>query len=353
MKFRIGDKVRFLNENVEGEVSRILTHNRFEVIDSHGFTHITDEKELVRVEFGFDPKAGVPSETAAHPGTGGFSPSPPESPAPTRIIPSLDHDQTLYAAVRLHNEKAPLTTDIDLILVNNTSYSVVFTASRQVEDMRSGIDAGILQPRNEHHLGVFSQDEMYRFNGFEFQFLFYGDGEYVFRLPAVKQLVFSSSDFLDPEYIRLLRGPDEQTLLMPLYVINAEQTPDLKNLLEKYQHREDEERRRSSQNAKGRDRSERFMLTRQKDVDLHIEQLLKDSSGMSNAQILAFQIRFFTQEMDHAVVNRLNKITFIHGVGQGVLKSAIREELKKYPMIRFGDAPPEKYGYGATEVEFF
>ena len=73
---------------------------------------------------------------------------------------------------------------------------------------------------------------------------------------------------------------------------------------------------------------------------------------MTNAQIIAYQVNYFLYELDQALVNRLNKITFIHGVGQGVLKSAIREELKRYPNLRYDEAPPEKYGYGATDVEF-
>ena len=56
--------------------------------------------------------------------------------------------------------------------------------------------------------------------------------------------------------------------------------------------------------------------------------------------------------MDQAILNRLQKVIFIHGVGEGVLKSAIREELKKFPKVKFNDAPYEKYGYGATEVVF-
>ena len=56
--------------------------------------------------------------------------------------------------------------------------------------------------------------------------------------------------------------------------------------------------------------------------------------------------------MDQASLNKLHKITFIHGVGTGVLRSAIREELKRFPNIRFKEAAQEKYGYGGTEVEF-
>ena len=56
--------------------------------------------------------------------------------------------------------------------------------------------------------------------------------------------------------------------------------------------------------------------------------------------------------MDQALVNRLHKITFIHGVGNGVLRSSIREELKRFPNIKYAEAPQEKFGYGGTEVEF-
>ena len=73
---------------------------------------------------------------------------------------------------------------------------------------------------------------------------------------------------------------------------------------------------------------------------------------MSNAQIISYQINFFMQEMDKALIDKLHKIVFIHGVGAGVLRSSIREELKRFPNIRYSDAPIEKYGNGATEVEF-
>ena len=61
---------------------------------------------------------------------------------------------------------------------------------------------------------------------------------------------------------------------------------------------------------------------------------------------------YFLYEMDQALLNKFHKITFIHGVGNGVLRSSIREELKRFPNIRFAEAPQEKFGYGGTEVEF-
>lgn len=44
------------------------------------------------------------------------------------------------------------------------------------------------------------------------------------------------------------------------------------------------------------------------------------------------------------------KLVFIHGVGEGVLKSELEFLLSKYDGITFKEASYQKYGVGATEV---
>ena len=51
MKFLPGEKVRFLNEAIEGVVSKLLNNDRVEVTDEFGFTHTAPAKYLVRIEF--------------------------------------------------------------------------------------------------------------------------------------------------------------------------------------------------------------------------------------------------------------------------------------------------------------
>jgi dsDNA-specific endonuclease/ATPase MutS2 len=139
---------------------------------------------------------------------------------------------------------------------------------------------------------------------------------------------------------------------MPLYTSGSAENIDVSKLLDKFKREAEEEQKRNAA-LKGKNKTEKFtVLTRQKVVDLHIEELVKDHAAMSNSQIIAYQINYFLYEMDQAVLNKMHKITFIHGVGNGVLRSAIREELKRFPNIKFREAPREKYGYGGTEVEF-
>ena len=51
MKLQVGDKVRFLNEAIEGVVSQLLSNSRVDVATADGFTMTAFENQLVKVEF--------------------------------------------------------------------------------------------------------------------------------------------------------------------------------------------------------------------------------------------------------------------------------------------------------------
>lgn len=87
------------------------------------------------------------------------------------------------------------------------------------------------------------------------------------------------------------------------------------------------------------------------EVDLHIERLVKSRSGMSNADILNKQLDTVNHKVNFAIKNRIPKIVFIHGVGEGVLKEEIYRIFNRYS-LRYEDASYQRYGLGATEVSF-
>lgn len=86
------------------------------------------------------------------------------------------------------------------------------------------------------------------------------------------------------------------------------------------------------------------------EIDLHIEELMDNYSHLSNGQILEIQLRHFRKNLENAIAQGEKKIIFIHGVGNGVLKTEIRKILSNYDGISFHDASFRKYGFGATEV---
>ncbi|WP_029489299.1 Smr/MutS family protein [Ochrovirga pacifica] len=87
------------------------------------------------------------------------------------------------------------------------------------------------------------------------------------------------------------------------------------------------------------------------EVDLHIEKLVKSISGMNNADILNKQLDTAKHKVEFAIRNRIPKIVFIHGVGEGILKEELYRLFHRYS-LRYEDASYQKYGLGATEVSF-
>lgn len=88
------------------------------------------------------------------------------------------------------------------------------------------------------------------------------------------------------------------------------------------------------------------------EVDLHINQLVKSIKNLDNFDMLNLQLDTAKRKLEFAINKRISKIIFIHGVGEGVLKSELIRLLSKYP-VKFYDASYRKYGLGATEVYIY
>ncbi|MFD2727694.1 Smr/MutS family protein [Hyunsoonleella rubra] len=89
------------------------------------------------------------------------------------------------------------------------------------------------------------------------------------------------------------------------------------------------------------------------EVDLHIHQLVKSTKGMTNHDMLTLQLDTAKRQLEFAFQKRIQRIVFIHGVGEGVLKLELEYLLNRYENLKFYDANYQKYGQGATEVYIF
>jgi hypothetical protein len=85
-------------------------------------------------------------------------------------------------------------------------------------------------------------------------------------------------------------------------------------------------------------------------IDLHIQELLEDYGHLTNSQILRIQVNHLQKFLRQAMQRKSSRIIIIHGVGKGVLKEAVCEELDKLDNAQYFDASYRDYGKGATEV---
>lgn len=88
------------------------------------------------------------------------------------------------------------------------------------------------------------------------------------------------------------------------------------------------------------------------EVDLHIHHLIDTAKGLSNHDILSFQLKTAKQQLEYAIHKKIPNVIFIHGVGEGILKQKLKYLFRKYP-VEVYEASFQKYGRGATEVRVY
>lgn len=103
--------------------------------------------------------------------------------------------------------------------------------------------------------------------------------------------------------------------------------------------------KRRSQRVRPKERS-----APQMEVDLHIQQLVPNFKGMGNYDMLNLQLETAKRQLEFAIQKKIQKVVFIHGVGEGVLKEELHYLFGRYDRVRYYDADYQKYGLGATEV---
>lgn len=89
------------------------------------------------------------------------------------------------------------------------------------------------------------------------------------------------------------------------------------------------------------------------EVDLHIHQLTNSTKGMTNHDMLTLQMDTAKRQLEFAIRKKIQRVVFIHGVGDGVLKLELQYLFGRYDNVKYYDANLQKYGLGATEVYIY
>ncbi|MFD2914407.1 Smr/MutS family protein [Psychroserpens luteus] len=89
------------------------------------------------------------------------------------------------------------------------------------------------------------------------------------------------------------------------------------------------------------------------EVDLHIHQITTSNRHMSNYDMLNLQLDTARHKLEFAIKKRIQKVVFIHGVGEGVLKAELDYLFGRYDNVKYYAADYQKYGLGATEVYIY
>lgn len=344
MQFRKGDKIRFLNETGEGVVTKLMGNGMVMVETTEGFEYPYPMAQLVPVE-------PIQKE---------IKPEPlPEKQQPIRQRSASEPLNTrfpdgIYIAIIPQHQGFPSAGKMDMHLFNHSDYDIYYTLS--IKDGRQWIclESGALRPRAETLIETLTPQQLDEWGQLKTDLLFFSGDAYEHRAP-VSQLTrlngvkFFKDTTFQPHALTGNKAWVEEISLLEEAPVSREESKPLTNddirrlLIEK------EKRTTAKKTSVPAQKNQALS----KEVDLHIEELLDNWNGMSNAQLLDVQLKRVMQEMDEAIASHLRSIVFIHGIGNGRLKQEVRKVLSTYKNVRFHDASFQRYGFGATEVEIF
>ena len=74
---------------------------------------------------------------------------------------------------------------------------------------------------------------------------------------------------------------------------------------------------------------------------------------MTNHDMLTLQLDTAKRQLEFAIRKKIQRVVFIHGVGDGVLKLELQYLFGRYDNVKYYDANLQKYGLGATEVYIY
>jgi len=313
----IGDKVRFLHGQEEGIVRKFGNHGMVDVEIEDGFTIPALEKDLVVIA----------KDENRH-----FKKSEPTTKKKDKEAPVREafSERGLFIGFKSINDKI-----VSLYFINNSDYDIMYSLSTlEKSQQHYGLSSAYVPPREYNKITDWQLRDFDKWPSLAFQILFHRARYFTPKAPLIKSINFKAATFF--------KKKTELPLLQSsgyLLQIDADTKPvDLEKV------KEGMFQQPSNTTITKNELPE-------KEVDLHIEKLSSQHSTMNREDILRLQLSVFEKKLDQAIAAGYNSITFIHGVGNGVLRDKIHKYCSQLENIRFfKDARKEKFGFGATEV---
>lgn len=354
-EFKVGDKVNFLNSVGGGKVTKIIDSRMVMVEVEDGFELPTLISEIV-LDFRSQPQPSrqqqivdlvqkeikekemiqqQQEEDARHGGLRRFA--------------KEAEKEGVYLAFVPHEQQWLLTGSMDVMLVNHTPYEVLYTFTIKEEDKFVNVDYGQLEKYEKVVVETISRDDLeYWCNGIV-QAIFTQESSDMILMPLNAPFSLRTNRFFREGSYLMSGILGEKAVMICLSELVALKSGDadlMKIAKEGIGSQAPKKDLVKQETPIDKHRTAPGEAT----VDLHIAELVDNIAGLSSHDMFKIQMDYFRKMLDSAIAAEYNKVTFIHGVGNGVLKNAIIEELKKYKNTENRMASIAKFGVGAIEV---
>ena len=374
---KVGDKVRFLSETGGGKVAGFQGKNIVLVEDEDGCQIPTPVNDVVLVSTDdyniskvHTSESGVKLPAVDENGEeADYDPAERKITFRKKAEERKDGNKlSAYLAFVPHDEKMITNTRFDSYLVNDSNYYLSFAYMMAEGASWSLIAQGEIEPNTKMFIEEFGREHLNELGKVGVTLIAYKrDKNFVWKPSIDVQLRIDAVKFYKLHTFRENLFFEQPALLYTLVendkvarplVVDAQQLK-----AEMYANPETSEPSKTELNTEelvkryntDQSKSRRPKESKPKDdilvVDLHADAVLDTTAGMNAADILNYQLDVFRRTLEENKAKKGQKIVFIHGKGEGVLRHALIHELNyKYKKYPYQDASFQEYGYGATQV---
>lgn len=349
MAYNLGDKVKFLNEEGGGFITKVISPSMVEVSIQDGFNIPYSTTELLKVDDQgtasqfFDEDFGNKPEAKEE-----------ENQNPSHISSelfkrqSLDLKKGIFLAFVPQDQRWLMTGLIDIYIVNHTEYDIVFSLNLLRDNTFVNQEYDVLGPHNKFLIDTIDREDINDWLKGQLQVLFIKEKSEKLISPLNKSFTIKGAKFYQENNFKNIDLLDANAMVVELITMDYQQmisknSDELKDL-------------KVEESPKAIIKQQKSLIQRYKyapleaEVDLHISALSDDFRDLKPHEILDEQLLHFNKTLEDAMLHQYVKIIYIHGIGNGSLKKKLKDELRGYEEIEVRDASFQQYGYGAIEV---
>ena len=372
-----GDTVRFLNTTGGGKITRI--DGKIAYVEEEGFETPVLLKDVVVVlpagqkkpegaaKLMFDQKAfdeGRREELPAKETTENIK-QEVKKEIELPIVETTHGDKlNISLAFEPTNLKKLDVSAFNAVLVNDSNYYLDFSFLRRADGERgwSLVFTGTVAPNELIDLARLTHEDLPEYDRISLQCIAYKKDKAFTMQPPVsvsknldltkfhKFHCFRPGLYFDTPVLEITLVKDD--VVAKSFELSADEIAEkLSANMPKKAKEADRQKKHPGNNKNSDPASNPHKLLPLIEVDLHIGELTDTTAGMEPKDMLEMQLETVRRHMRQHSRRIGQKIVFIHGKGEGVLRKAVKDLLaKEFPKAELQDASFREYGFGATLV---
>lgn len=327
MKFKVGDKVKFLDEPGGGKVTAIVDDKMVKIETDEGFEMPVLMSELI-LDYRNIPvqeeRVQTKRKTEIHEIENNNSESEADEITAISTWSKPNEAEGLYLVFEPHDQQWFLTGPVSVFLVNHTDLDILYSLFLEVSGSYRGVDYGSIPAHSKKLLDVVSREEIENWSHGTMQVLIHEDEPQNIYLPIHTEINIRISRFFKEGSYTSNTLVNGKAIVSVLSLKSTFQTAGTTGKFDV-----------QPQKTKNAQQKEKALIDQYKSafreaiVDLHIGEILDNIAGLESSDIFRIQIEHFKKTLDSAMAHDYRKVTYIHGIGNGVLKNAIIRYFKE------------------------